>query len=111
MRGAGLNIYMKPPFDLTKFHASRPLHQRLATLGKSERAVLLPHAVDQQTLSEDALGQQRFCQDLQERRNWIAENCSHAHWIDTIRDAGLRLTGRCFRFADADEAFAFRMRF
>lgn len=108
---AGLNIYMRPPFDLAKFRASLPLQQQLGFLGEPERVALLPYAVHQQTLSEDALGQQRFCQELLERQGWIAENCSHPHWVDTIRDNQLRLTGRRYRFADPDEAFAFRMRF
>ena len=108
---ADLNTKMTPPFDIAKFRAPRPLQQQLGFLSEHERVALLPYAVHQQTLSEDALGQQQFCRELLERQGWIAQNCSHPHWIDTIRDACLRLTGRCFRFANADEAFAFRMRF
>lgn len=108
---AGLNICMRPPFDLAKLRASLPLQQQLSILSKAERAVLLPHTVEQTTLSEDSLGQRRFCQELRIRMDWIADNCLHPHLIETIRDNQLRLTGRRFRFADADEAFAFRMRF
>ena len=102
---------MTLPFDLAKFRASLPLQQQLSILSKAEWAAMLPHAVEQQTLSEAALGQQRFFQELQERRNWIDQNCSHLHWADPIRDGLSRLTGLCFSFADEDEAFAFKMRF
>jgi hypothetical protein len=70
---------MPQPFDLTKLRASLPLQQQLSFLNEPDRVALLPHTVKQSMLSEDALRQQRFCQELQERLDWIAQKCSHPH--------------------------------
>jgi hypothetical protein len=102
---------MKPPFDLAKFRSSLPPGVAIGPTIDPEQGILMPHKVDQPTLSEDAYGQQRFCQELQERRNWIAENCSHPNWVDPIRDNQLRLIGRRFFFADPGEAFHLKLRF
>lgn len=102
---------MKPPFDLTKLRVSLPLQLQIGHLSEAEREAMAPLVVNQNGLSEDALGQQCFSQALHARQDWIAANCEHLHWIDPVRDTHLRLIGRRFRFADKDEAFAFRMRF
>lgn len=102
---------MTPPFDLTKFRASLLLQGQIGHLSEGEREALALTEVDQDGLSEDALGQQLFCQAMQGRRDWIAVHCNHAHCVERVRDDRLRLTGRRFSFADKDEAFAFKMQF
>lgn len=105
-----LNTTMRPPFDLAKFRSSLSPGTAIGLTVDPEQGTL-PHKVDQPNLSEDAYGQQRFCQELQERRDWIAENCSHSNWVGPIRDNQLRLIGRRFFFADPAEAFCFKLRF
>jgi hypothetical protein len=61
--------------------------------------------------SEDALGQQRFCQQMQARQEWISTHCEGDHEIEPIRDPQQRLTGRLFRFSDRNEAFWFKLLF
>ncbi|SEH88807.1 hypothetical protein SAMN02799636_04294 [Methylobacterium sp. 275MFSha3.1] len=75
------------------------------------RRTATPYCVRQDSLCEDALGQEQFYQDRAERRLWIIEHCVGEHEIEPIRDAHGCLTGFVYRFADADEAFVFRMRF
>lgn len=101
---------MKLPFDLAGLNSKLPSSVRKGFVDVARRAAT-PHAVRQNGLCEDRLGQLRYCEERRERRHWIEEHCAHDHEIEPIRDTCLRLTGFLFRFADADEAFAFRMRF
>jgi hypothetical protein len=98
---------MRPPFDLSK------LRQTGIKRGfvDAARRTATPHIVSQNGLCEDQFGQQRYCEEREQRRRWIIEHCRHQHEVEPIRDTRMRLTGFLFRFADADEAFAFRMRF
>lgn len=98
---------MRPPFDLSKLRETSIKRGFV----DAARRTATPHIVQQNGLCEDMLGQPRYCEEREERRRWIAEHCANEHEIEPIRDARMRLTGFVFRFADADEAFAFRMRF
>lgn len=53
------------------------------------------------------LGDDLFLAELEERRQWIDQNCSGSLMFDELPSG----TGREYRFADADEAFYFKMRF
>ena len=52
--------------------------------------------VDAIGLSEDNLGYPSFPHELVARREWCNANCKDAHWIEPIRDDGMRLIGRSF---------------
>jgi hypothetical protein len=101
-----LNTSMRPPFDLTKLRAAHP-----DGFYDQARLAKLPRRITCTGLHEERLGQSRFCQELQARRQWIAANCSGGWAVQPVRDSMLRLTGRTFCFADPDEAFHFKLRF
>lgn len=102
---------MKSPFDLNKLPASLKRQAQINRMTEAERRGSFPATVEQDGLSEDALGQKGFCQSLQERRNWVEINCVGLHFVETIRDNRFRITGRRYHFSNADDAFAFKMRF
>ncbi|CAO4155342.1 hypothetical protein [Methylorubrum extorquens] len=97
---------MRAPFDLSKLRTRSP-----QGFYDEARLSKLTHMVGCRGLHEEYLSQSQFCQELDARRQWIAANCGGDHAIEPIRDRHQRLTGRVFRFADANEAFAFKMQF
>jgi hypothetical protein len=101
---------MKPPFDLSALASKLPPTIRRGFIDAARRTAT-PHVVQQNGLCEDMLGQPRYYEEREERRHWITEHCTHEHEIEPVRDTRMRLAGFLFRFADPDEAFAFRMRF
>ncbi|MGH1587306.1 hypothetical protein ACRBEV_01840 [Methylobacterium phyllosphaerae] len=101
---------IKPPFDFAELNSKLSISVRRGFVDAARRTAT-PHIVQQNGLCEDMLGQRCYYEQREERRHWIAQHCWHTHEIEPIRDARIRLTGFVFRFADPDEAFAFRMRF
>ena len=101
-----LNTSMRPPFDLSMLRSSNPQ----GFYGQA-RLAKLTHMVECRGLHEEHVGQQRFCQELQTRRQWITANCDGDWVIEPVRNSMLRLTGRVFRFADQTEASAFKLWF
>ncbi|CAX22487.1 protein of unknown function [Methylorubrum extorquens DM4] len=97
---------MHPPFDLARLRARFP-----SGYVDSARRATLTSAVVCHGLTEDDLGQQSFCSEMSARREWADANCRCDYVVEPIRDRQSRLVGRVFRFADANEAFAFKMRF
>lgn len=97
---------MRAPFDLPKLRTRSP-----EGFYDEARLSKLTHAVECRGLNEEHLGQIRSCQELDARRQWITANCGGDYAIEAMRDRHQRLTSRVFRFADANEAFAFKMQF
>lgn len=102
-----LNTEMKQPFDLSRLRAAG---FKLGFVDDARR-MATPHVVECHVLDEDRLGQQRYSQELDDRRVWIKEHCDSLHEIEPIRDQVFRLTGRRYRFSDPDTAFWFKIRF
>lgn len=101
---------MKLPFDVAEMNRKLPFGVRRGFVDAARRTAA-PHTVRQNGLCEDMLGQETYYEARAERRHWITDHCTHEHEIEPIRDTRMRLTGFVYCFADADEAFAFRMRF
>ena len=101
---------MNPPLDFSKLNEILPPGVKRGFVDAARRTAT-PYCVRQGGLCEDALGQERFCQDREERRLWMLKHCVGEHEIEPSRDAHGRLSGFLYRFAASDEAFAFRMRF
>lgn len=101
---------MTPPLDFSKLNENLPPGVKRGFVDASRRTAT-PYCMRQNGLCEDLLGQRRFCQDREERRLWMIEHCAGEHEIEPIRNVHGRLCGFVYRFADSDEAFAFRMRF
>lgn len=97
---------MRAPFDLSKLRTRSP-----QGFYDEARLSKLTHMVGCRGLDEEHLGQIRSCQELDARRQWIAANCGGDYAIEPMRDGHQRLTGRVVRFADPNEAFAFKMQF
>ena len=95
---------MSPPFDFNKLRATFK-----RGFVNTARRNATPYTVACKRLSEDQLGQQCFCQEMQARREWITTNCVGDHEIEPIRDPQQRLTGRLFRFSDQNEALWFKL--
>jgi hypothetical protein len=74
------------------------------------RIAVCSHAVEQPNLTRDHLGDEDYEAEIIARRMWIAEHCVGDHVGETVRSGGL-VTGKRFHFADADDAFYFRLRF
>ena len=51
-----------------------------------------------------------FLRHLDERRHWLAENCSGSFWVDDLREGRVEV-GKLYRFADVQDADWFRYRF
>lgn len=97
---------MKQPFDLSRLRAAF----KTGFTDEARRAAT-PHLVHCHDLNEERLGQQPFCREFQDRRLWIEAYCNGLHEVEPILDEVRRVTGRRYRFADADDAFAFKLRF
>jgi hypothetical protein len=65
-----------------------------------------PHSVEQYGLVRLELGEERFRFEIDERLQWIDENCISSFSFDTLRDET-----KVYLFADADESFHFKLRF
>lgn len=101
-----LNSGMSPPFDLEEVRSLFPQF----FYDKSRLSQLIS-TVTCDGLHEDNLEQKYFCRELQARREWMAAHCQSDWAVEPVRDSLLRLTGRAFRFANPEEALAFRLHF
>ena len=96
---------------LCPFNRSKLRNQFADAYVDDARRAKLTNAVECRGLTEETLGQTSFCQELTERREWIAAWCEADHIVEPVLDERQQLAGRIFFFADLSEAVAFRMRF
>lgn len=101
---------MKPPIDLRKINKQAAEGIKVGFVDDVRRQAT-PYTVICCGLTEDDLGQRMFSAELQARCGWIGAYCKSTHEVEPIRDGMSCLVGRRYRFEDADEAFAFRLRF
>lgn len=87
----------------------RSLNQLAATHAERSRD-RHPHGVAQPGLLRVALGEDRFCAEIDIRRQWIGQNCKRRFWVDDLTANG-EVVGKLYRFQDIHEAARFRVRF
>ena len=92
---------MQPPY---------PGHHRKQVAWTNARRHSYPHSVPQRGLLRSLMNDDQFLEQLNERRQWLEENCSGAFWVDDLRDRGVEV-GKLYRFAELRDADWFRYRF
>lgn len=92
---------MQPPY---------PGHHLKYVAWTTARRSSHPHTVRQPGLLRSLMDDDQFLKQLDERRQWLAENCRGSFWVDELRESGVEV-GKLYRFAELRDADWFRYRF
>lgn len=88
-----------------------PSFRVVITRLNADKLQATPHVVPQPGLLRTVMGDDAFLAALNERRQWMADNCKRQFHLDDLRDERGHLLGKSYRFQDNNEALWFRLTF